>query len=146
MEDIMTSIKELRKTLDGKIESCITKEKAEKMIEDIINRVHPAASKAVLPATEETVKEKFSAFKRKNSAEQSKAWTSEYGRRLSCADGIFLPSYPYDERRQPHYADCKYTAYVLLEKANPQTTYKPSGRLGGGKRRKRYQQPYLRPT
>lgn len=90
MEDIMTSIKELRKTLDGKIESCLTKEKAEKMIEDIINRVHPAASKAVLPATEETVKEKFSAFKRKKSSQETKAWTSEYGRKFGNMKNFLL--------------------------------------------------------
>ena len=67
MDDIMTSIKELRKTLDGKIESCITKEKAEKLVEDVINRLHPSASKAVLPSSESDVLERYSAFKRKSS-------------------------------------------------------------------------------
>ncbi len=90
MDDIMTSIKELKKTLDGKIESCLTKEKAEKMIEDIINRVHPSASKAVLPTTEEGVMERYSAFKRKNCEQGQKAWTSEYGRKFGNMKNFLL--------------------------------------------------------
>lgn len=52
MDEIMTSIKELRKTLDGKLDSYLTKDKAEKIIEDVVNKLHPTQSKAVLPATE----------------------------------------------------------------------------------------------
>ena len=62
MDEIMSSIKELRQTLDSKINDCLTKDKAEKMIEDIISNLHPQKSKAVLPTTEDDVLEKFSAF------------------------------------------------------------------------------------
>ena len=49
MDEITNSIKELRKSLDSKIDSCITKEKAERIVEDIINKIHPAQSKAIIP-------------------------------------------------------------------------------------------------
>ncbi len=90
MDDIMTSIKELRKTLDGKIESCITKEKAEKLVEDVINRLHPSASKAVLPSSESDVLERYSAFKRKSSVAGEEKWTSEYGSKFGNMKNFLL--------------------------------------------------------
>ncbi len=90
MDDIMTSIKELRKTLDGKIESCITKEKAEKLVEDVINRLHPSASKAVLPSSESDVLERYSAFKRKSSVGGEEKWTSEYGSKFGNMKNFLL--------------------------------------------------------
>ena len=90
MDDIMGSIKELRKTLDGKIESCITKEKAEKMIEDIINRVHPAGSKAVIPSSENEIMEKYAAFKRRSGLDKEQEWASEYGRKFGNMKNFLL--------------------------------------------------------
>lgn len=90
MDDIMGSIKELRKTLDGKIESCITKEKAEKMIEDIINRLHPADSKAVIPNSESEIMEKYAAFKRRSGFQKEEKWTSEYGRKFGNMKNFLL--------------------------------------------------------
>lgn len=89
MDDIMASIKELRKTLDGKIESCITKEKAEKLVEDIINRVHPADSKALLPTSNDTA-EKYAVFKRKSSSFSEEKWHSEYGAKFGNMKNFLL--------------------------------------------------------
>ncbi len=89
MDEIMTSIKELRKTLDSKIDSCITKEKAEKMVEDIISKAHPAQSKAILPAgSEADVLEKFAKFCSSGRNMPETAWSSEYGRKFGNMRGF----------------------------------------------------------
>lgn len=82
MDDIMSSLHELRQTLDSKISSCITEEKAQKIISDLINKVHPAQSKAVLPTTEDALLERFAAFTAKGKFAPEKTWTSEYGRKF----------------------------------------------------------------
>ncbi len=85
MDELMTSIKELRKTLDSKIESCLTKDKAEKLIEDIVKKAHPQAeiqSKAVLPDSTEGILEKFAQFCNSGRNKPETAWTSEYGRKF----------------------------------------------------------------
>ncbi|MDR1683939.1 MAG: phage major capsid protein [Elusimicrobiota bacterium] len=83
MDEITTSIKELRKNLDSKLNSCITKEKAEKIIEDIITKLHPAAeSKAVLPASQSDVPERLARFRAKGSAAPETPWTTAYGRKF----------------------------------------------------------------
>ena len=82
MDDIMSSLHELRQTLDSKISSCITEEKAQIIISDLINKVHPAQSKAVLPTTEDALLERFAAFAAKGKFAPEKAWTSEYGRKF----------------------------------------------------------------
>ena len=78
MDEITNSIKELRKSLDSKIDSCITKEKAERIVEDIISKIHPAQSKAIIP-TEST---------RRGAAEAP--WTSEYGRKFGCMKNFLM--------------------------------------------------------
>ena len=82
MDDIMSSLHELRQTLDSKISSCITEEKAQKIISDLINKVHPAQSKAVLPTTEDALLERFATFAVKGKFAPEKPWTSEYGRKF----------------------------------------------------------------
>lgn len=77
MEEITNSIKELRKSLDSKIDSCITKEKAEKIIENIIAKLHPAQSKAVIPSSQADVLEKFAKFCARGAAQPETPWTSE---------------------------------------------------------------------
>lgn len=90
MDEIMSSIKELRQTLDSKINDCLTKDKAEKMIEDIITNLHPQKSKAVLPTTEEEVLEKFSAFAKSGRNKPEQPWTSEYGRKFGNMKNFLL--------------------------------------------------------
>lgn len=90
MDEIMTSIKELRTTLDSKISSCITEEKAQKIITDIINKLHPVQSKALLPTTENEVLEKFSTFCKKGKFAPQSIWTSEYGRKFGNMKNFLL--------------------------------------------------------
>lgn len=90
MDEIMSSIKELRQTLDSKINDCLTKDKAEKMIEDIISNLHPQKSKAVLPTTEDEVLEKFSAFAKSGRNKPEQPWTSEYGRKFGNMKNFLL--------------------------------------------------------
>ncbi len=85
MDEIMTSIKELRKNLDSKLETCLSKDKAEKMIEDIITKLHPESapqSKAVLPSGEDEILEKFAKFRTSGRNKPESAWTSDYGRKF----------------------------------------------------------------
>ena len=82
MDEIMSSLKELRTTLDSKISSCITEEKAQKIITDIINKLHPIQSKAVLPTTEDALMERFSSFCSKGQFAPEKPWISNYGRKF----------------------------------------------------------------
>ena len=90
MDEIMSSIKELRQTLDSKINDCLTKDKAEKMIEDIITNLHPQQSKAVLPATPEDVLDRFSAFTKSGRNMPERPWTSEYGRKFGNMKNFLL--------------------------------------------------------
>lgn len=89
MDEITHSIKELRKVLENKIDSCITKEKAEKMMSDVINTLHPAERKAVLPQTAEEVLERFAQFSAKKGAGET-PWTSEYGRKFGNMKNFLL--------------------------------------------------------
>ncbi|MBT3393053.1 MAG: phage major capsid protein [Elusimicrobiaceae bacterium] len=82
MDEIMHSIKDLRSTLEDKIDSCITSEKAERMIENIIETTHPTERKAILPQTQDDVLERFAAFRKSGKNMAEKAWTSEYGRKF----------------------------------------------------------------
>lgn len=90
MDEIMTSIKELRKNLDFKLDSCITKEKAERMIEDIVGKLHPVESKAVLPTTQAEVLEKFAKFCSSGRNMPETPWTSEYGRKFGGMKNFLL--------------------------------------------------------
>lgn len=90
MDEIMTSIKELRKTLDGKLDSYLTKDKAEKIIEDVVNKLHPTQSKAVLPATEAEVLEKFAKFCNSGKNKPEAPWTSDYGAKFGNMKNFLL--------------------------------------------------------
>ncbi|MGB2579693.1 HK97 family phage major capsid protein [Elusimicrobium simillimum] len=115
MDEIMHSIKELRKTLEGKIDSCITKEKAENMVADIVNNLHPAQRKAVMPTTTEEVLERFAQFSSSAKNKPESAWTSEYGRKFGSMKNFILAA----KGNQPLYENSK---SVLAE----------SGVSGGG--------------
>jgi len=90
MDEIMQSIKELRKTLEGKIDSCITKEKAENIVTDIINAMHPAQRKAVVPSSADEVLERFAQFSKSSKNAPETPWTSEYGRKFGGMKNFLL--------------------------------------------------------
>jgi len=90
MDEIMHSIKELRKTLESKIDSCITKEKAENIVTDIVNNLHPAERKAVVPATTDEVLERFAQFAKSSKNAPETPWTSEYGRKFGGMKNFLL--------------------------------------------------------
>lgn len=81
MDEIMHSIKELRKNLETKIDSCITKEKVEKMMSEVLDTLHPAPRKAVFPTTSDGVLERLARFSSKKSLPEQE-WQSEYGRKF----------------------------------------------------------------
>ncbi|MDR0291828.1 MAG: phage major capsid protein, partial [Elusimicrobium sp.] len=90
MDEIMQSIKELRKTLENKIDSCITKEKAENIVTDIINNLHPAQRKAVVPSSADEVLERFAEFSKSSKNAPETPWTSEYGRKFGGMKNFLL--------------------------------------------------------
>lgn len=90
MDEIMHSIKELRKVLETRIDSCITKEKAEKMMADVVNTLHPQERKAVVPASGDEILERLATFcsSKKNIKEEN--WQSEYGRKFGNMKNFLL--------------------------------------------------------
>jgi len=102
--DVNGSIAELRKTLECRLDDCLTKEKAEKLVEDVVKRLHPQPSgRQVPPQSPEEVMERAEAFKNspKNAAEKS--WTSEYGRKFGNMRNFLLAA----KERHPMLADAK---------------------------------------
>ncbi|WP_428897819.1 phage major capsid protein [Parelusimicrobium proximum] len=90
MDEIMHSIKELRKTLETKIDSCITKEKAEKMLADVIDNLHPVERKAVIGGEADDFGAcAGKAFSSKNNNFRN-LWTSEYGKRFGNMKNFLL--------------------------------------------------------
>ncbi len=79
--EVMQSITELRKTIDTRLDDCITREKAEKLAEDAVRRLAPER-KAVLPDTEAAVMDRAESFKKSARNTPEKAWTTEYGRKF----------------------------------------------------------------
>ena len=103
-QEVAGSITELRKTMEGRLDDCLTREKAEKLVEDVVKRLHPQSSgRQVPPQSPEEVLERAEAFKGspKNTAE--KPWTSEYGRKFGSMRNFLLAA----KERHPMLADAK---------------------------------------
>ena len=103
-QEVAGSITELRKTMEGRLDDCLTREKAEKLVEDVVKRLHPQSSgRQVPPQNPEEVLERAEAFKGspKNTAE--KPWTSEYGRKFGSMRNFLLAA----KERHPMLADAK---------------------------------------
>jgi HK97 family phage major capsid protein len=86
---VMDSVGELRKTLETRLDDCLTKEKAEKLIESIVSKLHPAKSQAVVPGEEEILT-KAESFKNSPRNTSEKRWTSEYGRKFGSMRNFLL--------------------------------------------------------
>lgn len=86
---VMNSVSELRKTLETRLDDCLTREKVEKLLENAVSKLHPVKSQAVIPGEEEilTKAENFKISAR-NTAE--KAWTSQYGRKFGNMKNFLL--------------------------------------------------------
>ncbi|MDD2772755.1 MAG: phage major capsid protein [Elusimicrobiales bacterium] len=81
--EAMNSIAELRKVLDTRLDDCITREKAEKLVEAAVQKLHPApAQRAIPPAAPEEVMERAEKFKHSLRNTPEKAFTSEYGKKF----------------------------------------------------------------
>jgi len=113
-QDVTGSVTELRKTLEGRLDDCLTKDKAEKMIEDVVKRLHPQSSgRAVPPQTPEEVLERAEAFKTSPRNTAEKAWTSEYGRKFGSMRNFLLAA----KERHPMLADAK----AIMTEGSPAT-------------------------
>ncbi|NLO90847.1 MAG: phage major capsid protein [Elusimicrobia bacterium] len=86
--EVMKSLGELRKTVESRLDDCITREKAEKIAEDAVSKAHPAQRKAVLPETPEQVLERADGFRLGGKNAPEKPWTSEYGRKFGGMRGF----------------------------------------------------------
>jgi len=77
---VMNSITELRRTLENRLQDCITADKAEKLAEAAVEKLHgrPAA-KALLPQTKEDVLARAAAFRHSAKNIPETPWTSAYG-------------------------------------------------------------------
>ena len=102
--DINAPLGELRKTLETRLDDCITKDKAEKLVEDIVKKLHPQPSgRIVPPSSPEEVLERAEAFKSspRNTAEQP--WTSDYGKKFGNMRNFLLAA----KERHPMLAESK---------------------------------------
>lgn len=86
--EVMKSQGELRKTVESRLDDCITREKAEKIAEAAVSKAHPAQRKAVLPETPEQVLERADGFRLGGKNTPEKPWTSEYGRKFGGMRGF----------------------------------------------------------
>ncbi len=104
--EIMGSLNELRKTLDTRLNDCITQEKAEKLVEDVVKKLHPQPSgRQVPPQNPEEVMERAEAFKTSPKNVAEKPWTSEYGKKFGNMRNFLLAA----KARHPMLADTKAT-------------------------------------
>jgi len=102
--DINAPLGELRKTLEARLEDCITKDKVEKLVEDIVKKVHPQPStRTVPPQSPEEVLERAEAFKSSPRNTSEKPWTSEYGKKFGSMRNFLLAA----KERSPLLADTK---------------------------------------
>ena len=90
IHDAMQSVNELRKTLETRLDDCITRDKAEKLVEAAVSKLHPVERKAVLPSTEEEVMERAAAFKYSPRNVPEKNFTSEYGKKFGNMRGFIM--------------------------------------------------------
>ncbi|MCX5783681.1 MAG: phage major capsid protein, partial [Elusimicrobia bacterium] len=70
------------KSLEAKCQDFITREKAERIIEDVLNRIHPPERKALIPSSSEEVLDAAREFAKNGRNTPEKAWTSEYGKKF----------------------------------------------------------------
>jgi|GEM_PF-668835 len=102
--DINAPLGELRRTLEGRIDDCLTKDKAEKLVEEIVRKMHPQATgRQVPPQTPEEVLERAETFKASPKNVAEKPWTSEYGRKFGGMRNFLLAA----KERHPMLADAK---------------------------------------
>lgn len=80
--EVMSSITELRKVIDSKLEGCINQEKAERIAEEAVKKMQPAERKVLIPQDGEEVLAKAETFKNSARNTAEKAWTSVYGRKF----------------------------------------------------------------
>ncbi|MFA5161285.1 MAG: phage major capsid protein [Elusimicrobiales bacterium] len=78
-DEAVKSISELRKTLETRLDDCITRENAEKIAEDAVRRLHPPEKKALLPQTPEDLAARAEKFRTGAANAPEKPWTSAYG-------------------------------------------------------------------
>ncbi len=111
MNEVMQSVTELRKTVETRLDDCITREKAEKLVEDVVHKLHPvAAPKMKLADTQEEVMDRAEAFKSSPFNIKSAPWNSEYGRKFGSMGG-------YLKAIRSHSADLK--AYTGMNEGTP---------------------------
>lgn len=82
---ILKAVGELRTSLESKQKDFLTADKVEKVVEDIVKKLHPDAGQRIvpaagIPATPEEVMAKASWFKNSKYNTPSQPWTSEYGK------------------------------------------------------------------
>ncbi|MFA5162097.1 MAG: phage major capsid protein [Elusimicrobiales bacterium] len=103
-EAVSGSIAELRKTLECRLDDCITRDKAEKLVEDIVKKLHPQpGGRQVPPQGPEDVSGLVAAFRNSPANTPEKPWTSDYGRKFGGMRGFLLAA----KERHPMLADAK---------------------------------------
>jgi len=88
--EAMNSIAELRKVLESRLDDCITRDKAEKIAEDAVRKLHPVEKKAVLPETPQDILERAARFKASPANTPEKSWTSPYGAKFGSMRNFLL--------------------------------------------------------
>lgn len=80
--EILKAVGELRTTLDSKMQDFITRDKAEKIIEDVVKKLHPENLGRAVPATREELGDRARSFKFSAYNRPSAPWTSESGKQF----------------------------------------------------------------
>jgi len=102
--DITAPLGELRKTLEARLDDCITKDKVEKLVEDIVRKAHPQpGTRMVPPQSPEEVLERAEAFKYSPKNTADKPWTSDYGKKFGGMRNFLLAA----KERHPMLAEAK---------------------------------------
>lgn len=79
--EILKAVGELRTTLEGKMNDFISKDKVERIVEDVVKKLHPVSTeRASTPTTPEELHTRAAAFKRSPLNRKSAPWTSEVGK------------------------------------------------------------------
>ncbi|HUT86229.1 MAG TPA: phage major capsid protein, partial [Elusimicrobiales bacterium] len=99
---LMNSVTELRKTLENRLDGYLTQEKAEKLVENVVSKMHPAKSQAVIPSESEILN-KAESFKNSPRNTAEKSWTSTYGRKFGSMRNFLLAI----KEKQPSLYDIK---------------------------------------
>lgn len=88
--EIVKAVTELRTTLDSKMQDFITKDKAERIIEDVVKKLHPVNAGRSVPTTADELHERARAFKFSPRNRKSAPWTSEFGKQFGDMRGYVL--------------------------------------------------------